>query len=59
MRHTLNEKTAPRFAQYGVRVWGLDAKADIMETARKAIDRTAEFFYVARTSFKALRNGRY
>ena len=44
MRHTLNEKTAPRFAQYGVRVWGLDAKADIMETARKAIDRTAEFF---------------
>ena len=23
MRHTLNEKTAPRFAQYGVRVWGL------------------------------------
>ena len=44
MRYSLTEKTAPRFAQYGVRVWGLDPNAPAMETARKAIDKTAEFF---------------
>jgi alcohol dehydrogenase YqhD (iron-dependent ADH family) len=44
MRYSLTEETAPRFAQYGVRVWGLDAKAPAMETALKAIEKTAEFF---------------
>ena len=44
MRYSLTEQTAPRFAQYGVRVWGLDPKAPAMETARKAIEKTAEFF---------------
>ncbi|MDO5532782.1 iron-containing alcohol dehydrogenase [Sutterella sp.] len=44
MRYSLTEATAPRFAQYGVNVWGLDPKGDVMENARKAIDCTAEFF---------------
>ena len=44
MRYSLTEQTAPRFAQYGVRVWGLDPKVPAMETARKAIEKTAEFF---------------
>ena len=44
MRWTLTPETAPRFAQYGVRVWGLDPAADPMETANKAIDLTADFF---------------
>ncbi|SKA68856.1 hypothetical protein SAMN02745213_02104 [Succinivibrio dextrinosolvens DSM 3072] len=44
MRYSLNEKTAPRFANYGVNVFGLDPKADVMTNASKAIDLTAEFF---------------
>ncbi len=44
MRYSLNEETAPRFAQYGVNVWGLDANADVMENAKLAIEKTAEFF---------------
>lgn len=44
MRYSLTDKTAPRFAQYGVRVWGLDPKAPAMENAKKAIEKTAEFF---------------
>ena len=44
MRWTLNDITAPRFAQYGVRVWGLPATDDVLATARRAIDRTADFF---------------
>ncbi len=44
MRWTLTDATAPRFAQYGVRVWGLSADGDAMTTARKAVDLTADFF---------------
>lgn len=44
MRYSLNEKTAPRFAQYGVNVFGLDRNEDTMVLANKAIDMTAEFF---------------
>ena len=44
MRWSLTPETAPRFAQYGVRVWGLDPAGDPMETAKKAIDLTADFF---------------
>lgn len=44
MRYSLNEKTAPRFAQYAVNVWGMDPKGDVMELASAAIDKTAEFF---------------
>lgn len=38
MRYSLNEKTAPRFAQYAVNVWGMDPKGDVMELANAAID---------------------
>lgn len=44
MRYSLNDKTLPRFVQYGVRVWGLDPKGDPMTIANKAIDMTADFF---------------
>ncbi len=44
MRYTLTEKTLPRFVQYGVRVWGLNASEDPMTVANKAIDLTADFF---------------
>ncbi|WP_031490732.1 iron-containing alcohol dehydrogenase [Succinivibrio dextrinosolvens] len=44
MRYSLNEKTAPRFANYGVNVFGLNPKDDVMTNAGKAIDLTAEFF---------------
>lgn len=44
MRYSLTEKTAPRFAQYGVRVFGLDPNKDTMALANEAIDKTAEFF---------------
>ncbi len=44
MRYSLNERTAPRFANYGVNVFGLNPKDDVMTNASKAIDLTAEFF---------------
>ena len=44
MRYSLNEKTAPRFAQYGERVWGLSRTGDDMATAKAAIDKTEAFF---------------
>lgn len=44
MRYSLNDKTLPRFVQYGVKVWGLDPKGDPMTIANKAIDMTADFF---------------
>ena len=44
MRYSLNEETAPRFAQYGVRVFGLDPKNDVMSNAEEAIRKTAAFF---------------
>ncbi len=43
MRYSLDEKTAPRFANYGVRVFDLDPKAPVMDNAKKAIELTAEF----------------
>lgn len=44
MRYSLNDKTLPRFVQYGVKVWGLDPKDDPMTIANQAIDLTADFF---------------
>lgn len=44
MRYSLNDKTLPRFVQYGVKVWGLDPKGDPMTIANQAIDLTADFF---------------
>ncbi|MCI6797791.1 MAG: iron-containing alcohol dehydrogenase, partial [Succinatimonas sp.] len=43
MRYSLNAETAPRFAQYGRNVWGIQEGSDI-EIASKAIDKTSEFF---------------
>ena len=44
MRYILSEKTEHRFAQYGVRVWGLDPALPQRELAEAAIDKTREFF---------------
>jgi alcohol dehydrogenase YqhD (iron-dependent ADH family) len=44
MRFSLTEKTAGRFKQYGVNVWGLDRDGDPMKVGAEAIDKTAEFF---------------
>ena len=44
MRWSLTPETAPRFAQYGVRVWHLNPQDDVMKNAQKAIEKTAEFF---------------
>jgi alcohol dehydrogenase YqhD (iron-dependent ADH family) len=44
MRHILNPRTAEKFAEYAVNVWGLDANDDIMKLAGEAIDRTEQFF---------------
>lgn len=44
MRYSLNAKTAPRFAQYGERVWNLPHGSDPMATANLAIEKTEAFF---------------
>lgn len=44
MRFSLTPKTAERFKQYGVNVWGLDKDGDPMKVGAQAIDKTAEFF---------------
>ena len=44
MRYSLNEKTAFRFAQYGVNVFGLDRNAPEMKNAKEAIRQTEAFF---------------
>ncbi len=43
MRYCLNSETVERFAQYGENVWGITGD-DRMEIAKKAIDKTEEFF---------------
>ncbi len=54
MRHILSEKTAPYLAEYGRNVWNLVGD-DEMEVASRAIDRTAEFFFVTMGLPKNLR----
>ena len=44
MNWALREETAPKFAEYGVNVWGLDPAEDDMTVAKKAIEKTADFF---------------
>ncbi|MCR5537412.1 MAG: iron-containing alcohol dehydrogenase [Succinivibrio sp.] len=44
MKYSLNAETAPRFANYGINVFGLDKNADVMSNANKAIELTAAFF---------------
>ncbi len=44
MDFALREETAPKFAEYGVNVWGLDKNEDDMTIAKKAIRCTRDFF---------------
>jgi alcohol dehydrogenase YqhD (iron-dependent ADH family) len=44
MKYILNEETLEKFVEYGVNVWGIDAKVDKYEIANKAIDKTREYF---------------
>lgn len=44
MRYSLTEETVDRFAQYGENVFGLPKSNDRMQTAKKAIELTEEFF---------------
>lgn len=44
MKYSLNEETAPRFAQYGINVFGLNPTDGVMANAEEAIKRTSEFF---------------
>jgi len=44
MKYILNEETLEKFVEYGVNVWGIDAKADKYEIANEAIDKTREYF---------------
>ncbi|MCB2289347.1 iron-containing alcohol dehydrogenase [Clostridium sp. CS001] len=44
MKYILNEETLEKFVEYGVNVWGIDAKKDKYEIANEAIDKTREYF---------------
>lgn len=44
MQYVLREETLPRFVEYGVNVWGIDAEQEDMAIARQAITKTREFF---------------
>jgi butanol dehydrogenase len=43
MREVLDDKTAPMFAKYGREIFGIEGDSD-MDVAKKAIDKTSEFF---------------
>ena len=45
MEYCLDETTVDKFVQYGVNVFGIDAKLDKMDIAKESIRRTAEFFF--------------
>lgn len=42
--YVLNEETVDKFATYGINVWGIDAGEDKLQIARKAIQKTREYF---------------
>ncbi len=44
MKYILNEQTVYKFVEYGVNVWGIDAKKDKFEIANEAISKTEELF---------------
>lgn len=44
MEYVLNETTAPRFAMYGVHVFGLSPDLSPMELAKQSIAKTRKFF---------------
>jgi hypothetical protein len=45
MKYMLNEKTAYKFYQFGVNVFGIDASLPAMEVGEKAIQLVEKFFY--------------
>ena len=45
MRKVLNEKTAHRFYEYAVYVWGVSGEEEEMTAALKGIEKTEEFLY--------------
>jgi alcohol dehydrogenase YqhD (iron-dependent ADH family) len=44
MDRVLSNETAPKFAEYGVNVWGLSPSEDVMSVAKQAIQCTRDFF---------------
>ena len=45
MEYCLSEKTVSKYMQYGVNVFGIDAKLPAMDIAREAIEKTKEFLF--------------
>ena len=45
MKHCLNEKTLPRFVQFGVNVMGIDSSLPPQTIAEQAIEKFADFLY--------------
>lgn len=45
MEYVLNEKTAGRFCQFGVNVFGIDADLPEMEVAKISIEKLKDFFF--------------
>lgn len=45
MEYCLDETTVDRYVQYGVNVFGIDAKMDKMAIAKESIRMTAEFLF--------------
>lgn len=44
MEHVLDDGTVDKFVEYGVNVWGISLEEDKYSVARKAIEKTREFF---------------
>ncbi|MCY6959746.1 iron-containing alcohol dehydrogenase [Clostridium brassicae] len=44
MEHVLDNGTVDKFVEYGVNVWGISLEEDKYSVARKAIEKTREFF---------------
>ncbi|WMJ82353.1 iron-containing alcohol dehydrogenase [Clostridium sp. MB40-C1] len=44
MEHVLDDGTVEKFVEYGVNVWGISLEEDKYSVARKAIEKTREFF---------------
>ncbi len=45
MEYCLDETTVDKYVQFGVNVFGIDAKMDKMDIAKESIRRTAEFLF--------------
>lgn len=45
MEYVLDEKTAPRFYQYGVNVFGINGNLSKMEVAKESIELTKQFLF--------------